>query len=131
MDILAVLNFIMKTLLVVSFFAIVTFTYAQNSKPIVVQNHYYPKQGKDKEVYDWRLHASEVRSKLGLPKGRVLKKLTGTGGPYVIWECEYASLQEREKDIALIDQSEEFKKVQEHMGTLIEKFERFIWEIDN
>ncbi|HEY5824056.1 MAG TPA: hypothetical protein VIT44_06820 [Cyclobacteriaceae bacterium] len=48
-----------------------------------------------------------------------------------MWECEYASLQEREKDVALIDQSEEFKKVQEHMGTLIDKFERSIWEIND
>ncbi|HEY5824057.1 MAG TPA: hypothetical protein VIT44_06825 [Cyclobacteriaceae bacterium] len=69
----------MKTVLIVLFFAIAYVSYAQNPKPIVIQNHYYPKQGKDQEVYEWRLHASEVRAKLGLPKGRVLKKITGTG----------------------------------------------------
>ena len=104
---------------------------AQETKAILVQNHYYPKPGKEDEVYKWRLHASAVRDSLGLPKGRVLKKLTGNGGPYVIWECEYASLDAREKDVTRIDQLSEFKKVQEHMGTLIEKFERYVWEIDN
>ena len=121
----------MKTALTFVLFVTALISYAQNQKPIVIQNHYYPKPGKEKEVYEWRLHASDVRSTLGLPKGRVLRKITATGGPYVIWECEYASIQEREKDVALIDKSEEFKKVQEHMGTLIDKFERSIWEIDN
>ncbi len=104
--------------------------FAQVQKSILVQNSYYPKAGKAEEVYQWRLHASEVRAKLGLPKGRVLKKISNNEGPYVLWICEYSSLEAREKDVKLIDQSEEFKKVQEHMGTLIEKFERFIWEIE-
>ncbi len=121
----------MKTVLIVFLSSLISFCNAQSSKPIIVQNHYYPKPGKEKEVYEWRLHASDVRAKLGLLKGRVLRKINGTGGPYVIWECEYASADAREKDIALIDQSEEFKKVQEHMGTLIDKFERSMWEIDN
>jgi hypothetical protein len=122
----------MKTTVFIFFFLVLSlYAKAQTSKSIVVQNHYYPKAGKDREVYEWRLHASEVRSKLGLPKGRVLRKLNGNTGPYVIWECEYESVQAREKDIALIDQSEEFKKIQEHMGTLIDKFERSIYEIDN
>src|SRR5690242_18517652 len=90
-----------------------------------------PNQVERARYTNGRLHASDVRAKLGLPKGRVLRKINGTGGPYVIWECEYASVYAREKDIALIDQSEEFKKVQEHMGTLIDKFERSIWEVDN
>lgn len=122
----------MKYTLAILLFGLLSISgYSQTSKPILVQNHYYPKQGKDKEVYEWRLHASDVRVKLGLPKGRVLRKTDGVNGPYVIWECEYASLEERKKDVALIDQSEEFKKVQEHMGTLLDKFERSIWEIDN
>ena len=121
----------MKVILT-SFFIVVAYVgHAQSAKSIVVQNHYYPKPGRESEVYEWRLHASDVRAKLGLPKGRVLRKINGTGGPYVIWECEYVSVDAREKDIALIDQSEEFKKVQEHMGTLIDKFERSIWEVDN
>lgn len=99
------------------------------SKPILIQNHYYPKQGKEKEVYEWRLHASEVREKLGLPKGRVLKRISGEHQPFIIWECEYPSLEAREKDIKELDKSKEFKQVQEHMASLLEKFERSVWEI--
>ena len=102
---------------------------AQTPSLIVVHNQYFPKPGKEEAVYQWRLHASEVRVKLGLPKGRVLKKVTGNGGPSVIWECEYPSLESRENDVAVLDRSEEFKKVQEHMSTLIDKFERFVFEV--
>ena len=100
-------------------------------KPIIVQNHYYPKEGKEKEVYEWRLHASGVRSGLGLPKGRVLRRISGENKPYVIWECEYASMETREIDVKESDKSQEFKKIQEHMATLLDKFERTVWEINN
>ena len=70
-----------------------------------------------------------MRAKLGLPTGRVLKKITGDALFYVIWECEYQSLTAREADVKALDQSEEFKKVQEHMSSLIQKFERSIWEV--
>lgn len=112
------------------FLSLHLFVYAQTSKPIVVQNAYYPKAGKEKEVYEWRIHASEVRARLGLPKGRVLRRVSQNYGPYVIWECDYTSLEQREKDVEKIDQSDEFKKVQEHMGTLLEKFERTVWEVN-
>src|ERR1700733_8591573 len=87
----------------------------QAKKTILIQNCYYPKAGKEDEVYQWRIHASDVRVKLGLPKGRVLKKISTNEGPYVLWICEYPSLEAREKDVILIDKSEEFKNVQEHM----------------
>lgn len=102
---------------------------AQVNDTILVQNLYFPKLGKEEEVYTWRLHASEVRAKLGLPKGRVLKKLSGTGGPSVIWECAYPSLEAREKDVTVLDKSDEFKQVQAHMSTLLDKFERSVFTI--
>lgn len=105
--------------------------YCQESKPIVVQNFYYPKSGNEEAVYQWRLHASEVRAKLGLPTGRVLKKIMGDALYYIAWECEYASLAAREADVKKIDQSVEFKNVQDHMSTLIQKFERSIWEVNS
>jgi hypothetical protein len=78
--------------------------YSQETNTIVVQNYYYPKPGKQEEVYQWRLHASEVRAKLGLPKGRVLKKITGDVLYAVAWECEYPSLEARESDVKVLDQ---------------------------
>ncbi|MVM29314.1 hypothetical protein GO755_04660 [Spirosoma sp. HMF4905] len=102
---------------------------AQVTDTILVQNLYFPKPGKEEEVFKWRLHASEVRAKLGLPKGRVLKKLSGSGGPFVIWECQYPSLEAREKDVTILDKSDEFKEVQAHMSTLLDKFERYVFAI--
>ena len=59
----------MKFVLVLFMAVVPTIVRAQHSKPIVVQNAYFPKAGKEKEVYEWRLHASEVREKLGPAKG--------------------------------------------------------------
>ncbi|HMG92078.1 MAG TPA: hypothetical protein VK589_18605 [Chryseolinea sp.] len=125
----------MKFAVVVFMLVLSTIGYLQQSKPIVVQNAYFPKAGKEKEVYEWRLHASDVREKLGLPKGRVLRRISvpttiGSNGSYVIWECEYSSMEERQRDVEKLDQSEEFKKVQEHMTTLLDKFERTVWEVN-
>ncbi len=39
------------------------------STRLVVQNYCYAKPGKVDEVYQWRLHASEVRARLGLARG--------------------------------------------------------------
>jgi hypothetical protein len=101
------------------------------SKHILVQNQYFPKSGKEEEVYKLRLHASEVIKKLGLRNGRVLKRMNVSDRPYVEWECEYSSLEEREKDIKIVGQSRDFQQVEEKMGTLLDNFERVIWEISD
>ena len=69
---------------------------------------------------------SEVRAKLGLAKGKVLIQTNDDGQTVVIWECEYQSLDDRKKDVASLEKSEEFKKIQEHMSMLVERFERKI-----
>ena len=86
----------MRYLLPLTLLLVCTCAYSQPSKPIVVQNYYYPKPGNEEAVYQWRLHASDVRTKLGLPAGRVLKKLSGNTLYDVAWECDYPSAQARE-----------------------------------
>ncbi len=120
----------MKYSILLLFSLVYTFAYSQSPKAIVVQNYYYPKSGNAEAVYQWRLHASDLRAKLGLPVGRVLKKYSGDCLFDVIWECNYPSIEAREADVKKLDESAEFAKVQEHMGTLIQKFERAIWEVD-
>ena len=117
----------MKLLLVCLLSVVAMSAYSQ-TKMIVVQNQYYPKPGKEDEVYQCRLHGSEVRAKLGLAKGKVLTQTNDDGQTVVIWECEYQSLDDRKKDVASLEKSEEFKKIQEHMSTLVERFERKIRE---
>ena len=106
------------------------------STRLVVQNYYYAKPGKAEEVYQWRLHASEVRAGLGLARGRVLKRLRSpddpidnTDLPDVVWECEYVSPAAREADLARLDASGKFVPVEKHMEGLIRQFRRLIFEI--
>lgn len=104
---------------------------------IVVQNYYYAKAGKADEVYRWRLHASDVRAKLGFPRGRVLHRIgadlqavASEDLPDVIWECEYASAEARERDSRAVGANSEFQEVQKHMGTLTRRFARGRYEVE-
>jgi hypothetical protein len=103
---------------------------------IVVQNYYYALPGKADEVYRWRLHASEVRARLGLAVGRVLKRTSAMGDdakdadlPDVVWECEYPDAKARAADIARLDASREFDPVEAHMQTLIRRFRRAVFTV--
>jgi len=102
---------------------------------IVVQNYYYANPGQADEVYRWRLHASDVREKLGFPRGRVLRRGVSRNEmpnelPDVIWECEYPSIEARERDAKEVAATPEFQAVQKHMGTLIRRFERGTYEAE-
>lgn len=104
-----------------------SFRFADSTTPIVVQNFYFPKPGKEAEVLEYRKKASQVRAQLGLAVGRILQRTSeSTTQPYLIWECEYPSMKAREEDVARLDQSDDFKKVSDHMGTLLEKFDRSV-----
>lgn len=116
-------------LLIVTLLAYSTNLCAQD-KPIVVINQYWAKEGKIQEVYAHRLYASEVRKKLGLPVGQVLLRVSeDNNSPHVIWQCEYPSEAARKEDIQQLDASGEFEPVMEKMGTLIDKFQRVIYEV--
>jgi len=105
-------------------------------KALVVQNFYYALPGKADEVYLWRVHASEVRARLGLAVGRVLRRTPASGNdakdaelPDVVWECEYPSLEARAADLARLDASREFDSVEAHMRTLIRRFRRAVFTV--
>jgi hypothetical protein len=103
---------------------------AEAGHAIVVQNAYFPRLGLEEEVYQTRLRASAVRARLGLVVGRVLRRADGPeGGPYVIWEAEYPDLLARERDVEALSGNADFDAVAEHMGTLLERFERTLWAV--
>ena len=103
---------------------------AQESKNIIVMNQYWAKDGMIEEVYKHRLHASEVRKNLGLKVGRVLLITeTDNESAHVIWECEYSSIEDREKDTELLRKSGQFGEVMEKMGTLIDNFKRTVYKV--
>ena len=47
---------------------------AQQTQRFIVQNNYWALPGKAEEVFQWRIHASDVRERLGLPRGQVLRR---------------------------------------------------------
>lgn len=95
---------------------------------VVVQNFYYPKPDQYQAALELRMEASAVRKKLGLVVGVILENTAPeTGKPYLIWQAEYPTLQAREADTAKLAESEEFSKIQNKMGTLLDKFERMVW----
>jgi len=103
---------------------------AQENKKIIVMNQYWAKEGMIDEVYNHRLYASEVRKNLGLKVGRVLLiTKSDNESAHVIWECEYPSIEAREKDTQLLMESAQFDEVMEKMGTLIDDFRRTIYEV--
>ena len=103
---------------------------AQDSKSIIVMNQYWAKDGMIEEVYNHRLYASQVRKNLGLKVGRVLLITdTDNESAHVIWECEYSSMEDRENDIRMLTESGLFEEVMDKMGTLIDDFQRTIYEV--
>lgn len=97
---------------------------------ILVQNHYWAKEGKINDVFAHRLYASKVRKKLGLAVGRVLlQKSSNNALAHVIWECEYINEAARKEDVRLLTESGAFDPVTKKMGLLISHFERATFQI--
>jgi len=120
---------LLKLCIVLSLCLVMLMGYANPSSHILVQNWYFPNPGKEKKVYELRLKASQIIANLGVPKGRVLKRINLSDRPYVMWECDYPSAEAQEKAVNIIKQSPEFKKVTDKMRTLVNHFERVSWEI--
>ena len=96
---------------------------------IVVQNSYFPQDGMAADVLETRLAASAVRRDNGLVVGRVLRRVEGPEGtPFLIWEAEYADATAREADVAALGETN-FAEVSSHMGTLLDRFGRTVWEV--
>jgi hypothetical protein len=87
----------------------------------VHQNRYYATVGKSNEVYEWRVHACDVLSQLGLHPGHVFR---GAGGaePDAVWQIELDP-EVAKREGLLAQKSPEFQEVMKHMGTLIRRFE--------
>ncbi len=90
----------------------------------------HAKAGMAEAVYQQRIHASEVRQKIGLPPGQVFRRVGGTGDlPDVIWQLEYLNADAMKRDLDARAQSREFdQEVRVKMRTLIEKFSRGFYQ---
>jgi hypothetical protein len=100
---------------------------ARQKPGFIVQNNYWALPGKAEEVYRWRMHASDVRATLGLPRGRVLRRQGNSEAvPDVIWQMEYLNEAERTNDDT-VSRAAEFQEVINHMRALIRRFETNVW----
>jgi hypothetical protein len=94
---------------------------------LILQNNYWALPGKAEEVYQWRIHASDVREKLGLRRGQVLRRQSNSENlPDVIWRVEYLDQAERDNDTK-VSAAQEFREVVKHMMTLTHRFETSVW----
>ncbi len=96
---------------------------------IVSHNYYYALPGNGEAVLKQRLHASDVRERIGLPRGRVYRKLAGAEDfPDVLWEIEFPDVAGHHADMAVRAASAEFEAVRVGMRKLYLRFERPLFE---
>ncbi len=97
---------------------------------IVVLNMYYANPGKADEVLQTRLQASNIREQMGLPRGRVLKRINDAENlPDVMWACEYADIAAHDADMASRAGSDSFEGIRDRMRTVLQRFERTLWRV--
>lgn len=97
---------------------------------IVSFNFYYAHPDRAEAVLKQRLRASEVRQRIKLPYGRVMRRILGDGElPDVIWEHEFAEVGGHHADMAARAASPEFEAIRAGMRPLIRRFERPLFEV--
>lgn len=96
---------------------------------IVEATNYFAREGLAAAVLEQRHKATEIRRELGLDPGRILIRLEGNG-PDVRWECSFASRDAYEADMAARGGSQAFADARKAMHTLLERFERHVFETE-
>lgn len=96
---------------------------------IVEATNYFAKQGQAPAVLQQRRQASGIRCELGLEPGEILVLREGNG-PDVRWECRFLSRAAYEADMAARAGSEAFSQARRVMHTLVDRFERHVYEVD-
>ena len=100
---------------------------AGDTQCVIQQNFYYPRAGNGEEALATRLKANEIRVRLGVPTGRVLRVAQPGTGFYLTSQVEYENQAAADKYNGILEGSAEFVAVRAHMRPLLEKFETVIW----
>lgn len=96
---------------------------------IVEATNYFAKDGRAEDVLKQRRRATEIRRQLGLAPGRILVRTEGDG-PDVQWECSFETREDYEADMAARKASKDFTEARQTMHTLLSRFERHLYEVD-
>ena len=98
---------------------------------IVSFNFYYARPGLEDAVLKQRLRASDVRERLGIPRGRVIARTEGAPTlPDVIWEQHFEAIDGHHEDMAVRAASPEFEAIRAGMRQLCRRFERPLFEVE-
>ena len=96
----------------------------------IERTQYYAKPGMAAEVRKTRARACNVREAIGLPRGTVLHKVDpADDGPDVTWQCEFATIADRDRDLQVRADSPKFEAVRKHMRTCYDRFDRHFEEV--
>ncbi|MBR0836925.1 hypothetical protein JQ612_27340 [Bradyrhizobium manausense] len=101
-----------------------------NELTIVETTNYFAKDGQAPVVLQQRRRATAIRRALGLEPGDIFVLREGNG-PDVRWECRFPSREAYEADLAVRGGSEAFAEARRTMHTLLERFERHVYEMDD
>jgi hypothetical protein len=96
---------------------------------IVEATNYFAKDGQVAAVLQQRRRATAIRRELGLEPGEILILHEGNG-PNIRWECRFASREAYETDMATRASSQPFADARQTMHTLLDRFERHVYETD-
>src|SRR5581483_5970380 len=99
---------------------------------IVERTCYYARPGCAEEVLRTRRRASDIRARLGLPRGTITVKADPAGdGPDVAWECAFPDPEAHARDLAARAASPEFEAIRAVMTGLLARFERQVARRDD
>jgi hypothetical protein len=106
-------------------------TAPKTAATIVEQDGYFALPGKAEEVYRVRVQACDVLEKLGLPRGRVLRRMGKSETlPDVMWQMEFPDDAARQRNLKIRLESPEFAAVRDQMKVLISRGELGVWQKD-
>jgi hypothetical protein len=92
---------------------------------IISYNFYYARPGNAAAVLQQRIKASDVRAQLGLPRGRIIRKIEGGDDfPDVIWRLDFAGMAGQDADMQARAASPAFEAIRHGMRQLYRRFER-------
>lgn len=92
---------------------------------IVSWNFYYARPGNESAVLQQRIRASDIRQRLGLPRGHIISKIEGSAHwPDVAWRLDFTDMQAQDADMRVRADSAEFEAIRLGMRQLYRRFER-------
>jgi dienelactone hydrolase len=97
----------------------------------IERTYYFSKPGKERETLAVRRKACRIRVELGLQAGTVYTRADANepNHPDVTWEGAFATLAEREADLAARSASPAFEAIRAEMRACIDRFERYFFEL--